>query len=293
MSPDPNQHWFCGRRDIGPVAALSITHKSWLEVVTYGDVHEAMPSPAHDSIARRRIVISCQIPAELGDLCQVSGDIFVGARRAGPVGRKLVQNGAFLFRQHERGRGIGRKPIHHGHPKVAPAQEAEDCDQVDQAVGSPQPRIFCSAPGFEDLVEDLDFPPLGVPAQLFDGFVIGADRKIGDQFPVDGGPMRGRIFLGRVNNRYDDGGTMLTLCDRCDKLDLLVFQLNDRLIEFAALAPDVDCARRRDRIEYHIPARVRAAGPTRIYRLTAGCEPDGRDPRRQPRRCNPVSGNVA
>lgn len=65
----------------------------------------------------------------------------------------------------EAGRCLWRGAIDHGHPERPPSDDAKHGDEVDEASGGPQAGFLGPAAGFEDGVEDLDFPAHRIPAQ--------------------------------------------------------------------------------------------------------------------------------
>ena len=66
--------------------------------------------------------------------------------------------------------------IDHGQPINAPANDAEDSDQIDEPVGRPQFRLFSPATRFEYFVKHLNLPALGIPIQFLNSFLKGAVR---------------------------------------------------------------------------------------------------------------------
>ncbi|MCF3948881.1 hypothetical protein AiwAL_19345 [Acidiphilium sp. AL] len=53
--------------------------------------------------------------------------------------------------------------IGHGKPENPPTDQAEDRDQIREALRSPELGIFGFATRFEDLVKNLDLPPKSIP----------------------------------------------------------------------------------------------------------------------------------
>ena len=99
--------------------------------------------------------------------------------------QQVIEHVEFGWRQSQACWGIWGRPIEHRHPEYAPAHDAEDGDQISKALSGPKPRIFSSASGLQDLVENLDVPSHGVPFKLFDGSASGVHRQIGDQLPAN------------------------------------------------------------------------------------------------------------
>ena len=113
---------------------------------------------------------SRKIASESSDLGQIIGE---GSACGSvlPVRRKTVDQRDFTIGQDQPRRCIRSGAVDHGHPEQTPGQNAEYGDQVGEAFGGPQPCILGSAAGFEYLVEKFNLPTLGVPVELFDGFV--------------------------------------------------------------------------------------------------------------------------
>lgn len=122
----------------------------------------------------------CEIAAQSGDLGQIRGQGFGFADMVWFVGDETIEqlhlNGCdrhFWF-------GAGRGAINHGHPEYAPGQDTEDGDQPDEPLGGPQFGFFCPATGFQNLMENLDFPAHRVPMQLLNRVGGRLDREVGD-----------------------------------------------------------------------------------------------------------------
>lgn len=127
---------------------------------------------------------SRKIASEPGDLGQIIGKgSTCGHVLSGSC--KAVDQGDFDIGQDKPRRSVRSGAVDHGHPEQAPGQNAEYGDQIGKPLGGPQPCIFGSAAGFEYLVEEFDLPTLGIPVELFDGFVGRCYRQIGDEPPVD------------------------------------------------------------------------------------------------------------
>ena len=123
---------------------------------------------------------------------------------------------------------LWRGTADHRHPEHAPAQDAEDRDQLHQALGCPQPGLLGPTARLEDLVEHLDLPAKRIPAQLLDRLRASRDGQIGDQLPVDGGPISRRIALAGMDDGEREGGIALLLADRGEHADAAESKLHIR-----------------------------------------------------------------
>ncbi len=121
-----------------------------------------------------------------------------------------------------------RGAVHHCHPEYTPAQDAEHRKQPYETFDSPQPCFRCPTAGLQDLVEHLDFPSLGIPAQLLDSCRAARDRPVGDQLPLDGGPMQRLGALVGVDHRQVECRIALLLADGRQDANATVSQLDQR-----------------------------------------------------------------
>jgi hypothetical protein len=93
------------------------------------DVSQTSHPAPHYGIARRRVVRARKVPIELSEPDNVAHE-----RRSLHVVRRIVndvfEQFDFGVREREFGGGLRRRSAEHGNPEYAPAQDAEDCDQV-------------------------------------------------------------------------------------------------------------------------------------------------------------------
>ena len=106
----------------------------------------------------------------------------------------------FALGESEPGGCFWRNPIEHGDPEDAPTQDGEQRDEISQALRGSQFRRLGPAARLQDFVVDLDRPAHGIPAALGNRFREAADRKIGDELPVDLLARRRRVRLPGMNN---------------------------------------------------------------------------------------------
>ena len=124
------------------------------------EVGEAAESAPDDQIAGWRVAGASQVATEPGKACDAVAEGY--ERRV-----TALQQVHFRIGEHATRIGAWRHAAEHGHPEDAPAQNAEQRQQIDQAFGGAKPRFFGPASGFQDLVKRLDLPTLGVPVQLY------------------------------------------------------------------------------------------------------------------------------
>ncbi len=91
-----------------------------------------------------------------------------------------------------------------------------------------------------NLVEDLNLPSQVIPFELLDGLCTGADRKIGDQLPLDLLPVSWRRPLFGMNHRQGQRGIALLLSNRRQDPNLAIPDLENSLIGIAVVVSDVD-----------------------------------------------------
>lgn len=135
----------------------------------------------------------------------------------------------------------------HRCPEASPGDNAENRDQLGQPVSGPKPRCLGLAAGFQHLVEQLDFPAAGIPAQLLDCIVGGGDGQVGDELPLETCGALRLLNLARVQDAELEGWVALLLTDRWQhtQADKAQFQLGRA--DGAVLRRDLDrvCADRR------------------------------------------------
>jgi site-specific DNA recombinase len=93
----------------------------------------------------------------------------------------------------------------------------------------------------------LDLPPQGVPAQLLDRRPVRGDRQVGDELPVDAGPVGGLVRLAGVQDRQGEGGVALPLADRRQDAQATVGELHRRGLDGALVVADLDAVPSLDR----------------------------------------------
>src|SRR6266852_9731316 len=98
--------------------------------------------------------------------------------------------------------------------------------QLHQALRGSEPRFFGPATRFQNLMKHLDFPAQGVPAKLFNGSLVGLNRQVGDQLPINSWSI-GRLFalLGMEHGQGERRITLL-LSDRRQHVNASVSDLD-------------------------------------------------------------------
>ena len=185
-----------------PSPELSITHS--LNPCDFGsefDVGQADEATPDDHVTRRRVRSSCEVSAKSGELRQI------GDQRAGlgltvaDVADEPIEKHDFCVRQRHGGRRARRSSGEHRQPQHAPADDAEDRDQVGRAIGGAQFCILSPAAGFQDLMEDLDLPAHRVAFDFLDRLGAAGDWKVGEQLPFDALAALGGARLDSVDDR--------------------------------------------------------------------------------------------
>ena len=137
--------------------SLSVTHKLSTKPEAECDIRQPGHAAPDDDVARRGITPSVEIAAEACNLSQAGSDRG-GSSAAGdlPIGSKASEEIDFQRRERQgRPCGFGHA-IEHRQPKDPPTQDAEQSQEIDEALGRAKPGSFGCAAGFQGLVEDLD-----------------------------------------------------------------------------------------------------------------------------------------
>lgn len=101
-------------------------------------------------------------------------------------------------------RGIGAASQRQ--PEDPPCDDAEQREEIGYPFGGLQAGLFRPATRLQDLVEGLDLPPHGVPADLLECFLARAHRQVSQELPLDWLATTWRIPLGDVQDREVEGG---------------------------------------------------------------------------------------
>jgi len=95
--------------------------------------------------------------AEPGDFAERAGRGLFMDRVVVFVRYQLVERPDFHLREGDAGLGTRDGAIDQGHPKHPKAQDAENRDQLHQALCGSEPRLFGPAAQFQNLMENLGF----------------------------------------------------------------------------------------------------------------------------------------
>ena len=116
------------------------------------------------------------LAAESGDFYYVSEDGRLAAKFSQLGFNQFIKQEYFRRVQGDSGRQLRFGARQHGQSENPPPDNAENGDQVGQSFGAAKFGFLSLASRFENLVEHFDFPPPGLPVQLFDGLIV---RSIG------------------------------------------------------------------------------------------------------------------
>ena len=83
-----------------------------------------------------------QISAEPRYLGEILGERWVMPFGTGAIRDGAIEYRALVFGENQCRRRVWRGPVDHRHPENPPAQQTEDCNQVDQALRSTQLGLF-------------------------------------------------------------------------------------------------------------------------------------------------------
>jgi hypothetical protein len=244
-------------RSINPVTGFQLPTISGLQFEAEENVGEPRePAPDH-RVSRRRVFRSGQVAAQLRDLHKVVAHGALRGRCDRP--RHLVEEFDFGRRQHTIGRGVWARPVDHRQTEDAPADDAQDGQQVGQPVGGAEPGLLGLAAGFQDLVKSLYFPSKRVPVQLLDHHGEVGHGEVRQQLPTDRLSALGSPTLLGV----DDGQRLrrippLPANGRVDRhLAETKIDLSGR--DAPAFVPDLDLVTAPDRLARHPLGNRRAA----------------------------------
>ena len=126
---------------------------------------------------------------------------------------ELVELLEFQFSEDRLDRLLRTGPKLHGEPEDAPADEAVEGDEFDEAFGGAELGLLHLAARFEDLVEHLDLPAQGIPVEFFDGVRPGVDGEVGEELPDDGLTSCGRAAFHGVDDGEGEGRVGFALAD--------------------------------------------------------------------------------
>ena len=122
---------------------------------------------------------------------------------------------------------MGRGAVEHCHLEGAPADDAEDGDEVDEALRGPELGIFGLAAGFQDFMKHFDLPAQCIPLKFLGSAFERSNWKIGDQLPIERLSVSRLTALVGMNDRQLQRGILLLLSDRRQELKFLEFDLKD------------------------------------------------------------------
>ena len=187
-----------------PPAKLSITHIGDLQRGTKGDVVQPGEAAPHDDVARRGILGPGEIAAEPGDLGQVAGQGFGVDEPASGSGIRRSSTLISISVSTRAGSMSGSVRLSIVNQNTRQLRMQNTASNLTKPLGDSQPRLFGPAARFQDLVEDLDLPAHGIPAQLLHRVIVAVDRQVSDQLPVDTGAARRLLRLTGVQQGEDE-----------------------------------------------------------------------------------------